>query len=305
MSEKKKDRRGLGRGLGALIGEAGAAEILGDSSAPAGAKSSHVLAIDLLRPNPDQPRRSFREEELDELAASIEEHGIIQPIVVRPDPVNEGQYQIVAGERRWRAAQRARIHEVPVLIRELSDQEVMEIALVENIQRSDLSPVEEASAYKALIDRHGYTQEALGKIVGKSRSHIANMIRLLSLPGEVLELMERGELGAGHARALIGHPEAVAIARKIAREGLTARDAERLARQSGSDKGPRRRKGAPHEKDADTVALEEDLSAALRRKVRIEHDPASGRGRITLEYSSLEDLDDLCAFLTSVSLTGG
>ncbi len=299
----RKTHKGLGRGLGALIGDAGS---LVEEGMPADlVRAEQSLPIEVLHPNPHQPRRRFSDEELSELAASIREHGILQPIIVRPDPQRSGEFQIVAGERRWRAAQQAQLHEVPVIIRELDDQKVMEIALVENIQRSDLSPMEEAAAYRALIDRHGYSQEALGKIVGKSRSHVANTIRLLSLPEEVQDLVERGKLGAGHARALIGHPEAVKLARRIVAEGLTARDAERLAKREVQGKGSSRKIRRKWEKDADTLALEEDLSAALRRRVRIDHDPATGRGRLVLEYASLEDLDDLCALLTTAGLSRG
>ncbi len=299
----RKTHKGLGRGLGALIGDANPLAETGMSAEAASPERN--LPIEILHPNPHQPRRRFSDDELSELAASIREHGILQPIIVRPDPERQGEFQIVAGERRWRAAQQARLHEVPVIVRDLDDQKVMEIALVENIQRSDLSPMEEAAAYRALIDRHGYSQEALGKIVGKSRSHIANTMRLLSLPEEVQALVEQGVLGAGHARALIGHPDAVALARRIVAEGLTARDAERLAKQGSQGKDSFRKPRRKREKDADTIALEEDLSAALRRRVRIDHDPATGRGRLVLEYASLEDLDDLCALLTTVSLSAG
>lgn len=282
--------RGLGRGLSALMAD------LPTNDAPA-PRADRALPIETVHPNPDQPRRRFDEAELGDLAASIRARGIIQPIIVRPDPSRPGEHQIVAGERRWRAAQIAGLHEVPVVVRALSDLEVLEIAIVENIQRSDLNPVEEAQGYATLMERFGHTQEQLGQALGRSRSHIANALRLMTLPDAVLDDLREGRLTAGHARALIGTPDPEALARRIIAGGLSVRETEKLARaaKDGPLEPPRRPEGG-READADTRALEGDLSAALRMKVRIDA-KAGGEGRLIVSYKSLDDLDDLCQLL--------
>ena len=278
--------RGLGRGLSALLGEPGT---------PPSASGAEMLPIDRIRPNPDQPRRRFDDAEIEGLAGSIRERGIIQPLIVRTDPSGDG-WQIVAGERRWRAAQRAQLHEVPVVVRELDDVTVLEIAIVENVQRADLTPVEEARGYARLIEEFGHTQDRLGEIVGKSRSHIANTLRLLALPDGVLAFLADGRLSAGHARALIGLADAEKLAAQIVAKGLSVRETEALVRANRA-----RPRSAPRqkvEKDADTRALEADLSAALSLPVTIEHKGEEG-GEIRVRYKTLEDLDRLCMRLGS------
>lgn len=275
--------RGLGRGLSALLGES---EAVAD---PAGAVRE--IPIELIVRNPDQPRRTFDEAELEVLAGSVREKGLLQPILVRPDPANPNGYQIVAGERRWRASQRAGLKVVPALVRELDDSETLEVAIVENVQRADLNPVEEALGYKALIDRFDRTQEQVAQVVGKSRSHIANTLRLLTLPDGVLAMLADGRLSAGHARALVGASDPTALANRVVKEGLNVRLAEALAKKD--EKGDSARAArAPKAKDADTVAFERDLSEKLGLKVEI--DDRGGKGEIRIGYSSLEQLDDFC-----------
>ena len=281
-------RNRLGRGLSALLADT---DLPGQATGTAPSDVSTV-PIERIAANPDQPRRHFDEEALDGLAASIREKGVLQPIILRPH--GEG-YQIVAGERRWRAAQRARLHEVPAIVRELDDAGVLEIAIVENVQREDLDPVEEGRGYRQLIDRFGHTQDRLAELLGKSRSHIANTMRLLQLPEEVLALVQSGELSAGHARALITTGDPSGLAREVARRGLSVRETERLAKSGGAR--PRRASG-PAAKPADTVALENDLTAHLGMRVTIEHDEGDRRGRMVIRYGSLERLDDLCRHLT-------
>jgi len=304
-------RRGLGRGLSALLGEA-PPEQAQAGQAPAGkpvpstdAAPTNAVAIELLRRNPDQPRRSFDEAELEELSASIREHGVLQAILVRPAPGAKGEYQIVAGERRWRAAQRANHAAVPVLIRELTDGEVAEISIVENVQRADLNPLEEAMGYKALLERFGRTQETVAKTVGKSRSHVANALRLLNLPDSVREHISAGRLSAGHARAIATSPDAEGLAKTIIEADLSVRQAEVLARDAqaparaarAKDKpAPKPRPGA---KDADIHALEQDLSEILGLKVEIAD--RGGKGEIRLSYASLDALDDICRRLSSAA----
>jgi len=259
MDRKAEKRGGLGRGLSALM-----ADVALEQQASAAAVGPIVtLPVESLVPNPDQPRRYFDETALAELAASIREKGVIQPLVVR----KKGEsYEIVAGERRWRAAQRAQVHELPVVVREFTDTEVLEIAIIENIQRADLNAVEEAQGYRALIERFGHTQEKLAEVLGKSRSYIANLLRLLNLPEEVQALVRDGKLSAGHARALVTADDAGALARKVVAEGLSVRQVEALMKRPASgDKAKPRPKG----KDSDTQALENDLSAALGMKVSI------------------------------------
>jgi len=289
------EKRGLGRGLSALIGDPIAPE--GDASAERAAPLAHDrdVPIESVHPNPDQPRRDFDRGELEDLANSIRSRGILQPLLVRAAG-DAGQYQIVAGERRWRAAQLAQLHEVPVIVRDYNDEEVLEIAIIENVQRADLNPVEEAAGYRQLIERFGHTQEQLAKALSKSRSHIANQIRLLALPEPVLDMLRRGELSAGHARAIITAPDPVRLAREIVKRGLSVRQAEKLARPAAAPK-PGAAAKRP-EKSADTVALEGDLSASLGMKVSIDHDGPGGR--VTIRYSSLDDLDRLCQSLSQV-----
>lgn len=283
MSERKAERRGLGRGLSALMADV--------HLAPNEAKRRPDLnvPIDRVVPNPGQPRRDFSQAALDDLAASIREKGILQPLIVRER--EGGLFEIVAGERRWRAAQLAQLHDVPVLVRDLDDTEVLEIAIIENIQRADLNAVEEALGYRQLMDRFGHTQERLAAALGKSRSHIANLLRLLQLPEEVQILLREGHLSAGHARALVTLPDPVAVARRVVGEGLSVRETERLAQASPGNKPRVPRKTM--EKDADTRALEQDLSAALGLRVDIAHQP-DGSGTLSVQYRSLEDLDNLC-----------
>jgi ParB family chromosome partitioning protein len=256
-----------------------------------------VVPVERVRPNPDQPRRTFDETALQELAASIAEKGIIQPLIVRPSPNDPGSYEIVAGERRWRAAQIAKLHEVPVLLRDYDDTEVLEIAIIENIQRADLNAIDEAAGYRQLMDKFGHTQEQMATALGKSRSHIANLLRLLSLPSEVQGYLTNGTLTAGHARALVGHPQAAQIARDIIQRKLSVREAEKLAKNA-SAKGKTRKSRTTTNKDADTVQIENELSATLRMKVSIDHKPGEEGGRLSINYASLDQLDDLLRALS-------
>ena len=280
-------RRGLGRGLSALLDEV-------EAPAEAGrAAGSAELSIETVKANPRQPRRHFPQGELEELAASIREKGVLQPILVRP-AMHAGEFEIVAGERRWRAAQMAGARTIPALVRSLSDAEVLELAIVENVQRVDLSPIEEAEGYKALIDQFGRTQAQVADTVGKSRVHVTNALRLLQLPAPVLALLREGRLTAGQARPLIGAPDAERLAAEVAERGLSARQAESLARSKPPATGRGRR--APRGKDADTAALESDLSEVLGLSVEIRD--AGGAGEVRLRYATLEQLDDICRRLS-------
>lgn len=297
MTDRKEQKRGLGRGLSALM-----ADISAPATPDAPRTADMMVPVERVHPNPDQPRRNFTPDQLQELAESLRERGIIQPLIVRPHPEKPEHYQIVAGERRWRAAQMAQLHEIPVLVRDYDDPTVLEVAIIENIQRADLNAVEEAAAYRQLMDRFGHTQEKLGAALGKSRSHIANTLRLLSLPEDVLAFVRQGALSAGHARALIGLPNAGLLARTVVSRNLSVRETERLAKggQDGSGRpgsGPRKR-GHVVEKDADTRALENDLAAALGFGVVITHGPGGDGGEITLRYRDLDQLDDICRRLT-------
>ena len=301
---RQPERRGLGRGLSALLGEIGETT-LPAAGAPvseahiAGINPPAAAPIEKLHANADQPRRSFPEADLNELASSIRQRGIIQSVLVRPDPNHPGDYQIVAGERRWRAAQRAQLHDIPIVVRELDDRSVLELAIIENVQRSDLNPIEEASGYIQLIERFAYTQEKMSEIVGKSRSHVANTLRLLGLPDQVQQMLRSGKLSAGHARALINAPDPVALAEQAVLNGLTVRQVEDLARRVAV--APRRRArggGGPKQKDADTRILEGDLSAAISMAVSIEHHPPNGGGELRIRYRTLDELDRLCRKLT-------
>ncbi len=291
MVEKQ---RGLGRGLSALLGDPVAAVAVAPPQAEPVAAIQRGLEqpIDLLVRNPDQPRRVFTESEIDELAASIKEKGVLQPILVRPAPGQPGKYQIIAGERRWRASQRAGLHEMPVIIRDLDDLEVLEIGIIENVQRSDLNGIEEARAYKVLIERFGRTQDALAQALGKSRSHIANMLRLLALPESVQDHVLQGRLSVGHARALVTAQNPEALADEIIANGLSVRQTEALVRdeQNGAGKGATPR---PKSKgDADTLSLEQDLQEALGLRVKL--DDKGGKGELRLSYATLEQLDEVC-----------
>jgi len=282
MSERAR-RRQLGRGLAALFGEAeigGAAETAAQRRVP----------IELILPSALQPRRRFAEAELDALAQSIREKGILQPLLVRPLRDEQAGFELVAGERRWRAAQRVGMHEVPVIVRAFADSEALEIALVENLQREDLSPLEEAEAYNRLMEEFGRTQAALAEAVGKSRSHVANTLRLLLLPLPVRRRLEEGELSAGHARALLAAPDPVALAAEVVRRGLNVRATEQLVQRRTETPPPKRRL-----RDADTVALERELGTRLGLRVTLE--PKKRGGALTLHYASLDQLDRILALL--------
>jgi ParB family transcriptional regulator, chromosome partitioning protein len=294
-------RRGLGRGLSALLGESEAELASTEAREASGALASAAARetpIELLSRNPDQPRRHFNEADIAELADSIREVGIIQPLLVRPVPGSAGDFQIVAGERRWRAAQMAGLKTVPVLVRDLDDLAVLEIGIIENVQRADLNPVEEALGYRALIERFGRTQEAVAQTVGKSRSHVANALRLLSLPDEVQALLLSGALSAGHARAIVSGSDPIGLARQIVEGGLSVRATEALVRKAGAPSAPRASRPGKTSgfKDADTRALESDLSDILGLDVEILD--KDGAGEIRISYATLEQLDDLCRRLT-------
>jgi len=294
---KKNQRKGLGRGLSALLADVdlGTENDSGPVVSTASKSQTH-LPVEQIKPNPHQPRRDFAEADLADLTASIREKGIIQPLIVRPDPETPDSYQIVAGERRWRAAQRARLHELPVLIRDLDDTEVLEIAIIENIQRADLNPVEEAVGYRQLMDKFGHTQERLAEALGKSRSYIANLLRLLNLPEAVQTMLREGKLSAGHARALITTENPEALAREIVAKGLSVRQAEHLARKKNAPK-PSGSSPVPR-KDADTRALEDSIRANLHLKVSIAHKPGGQAGEVRIAYQNLEELDGLVQLLT-------
>lgn len=305
-ADERKPSRGLGRGLSALLGEGEEAEAVRADASNAQRASGNrngvqTLPIELIEPNPDQPRKVFTESDLAELADSIATKGLLQPILVRPMRGETERYQIVAGERRWRAAQRAQLHEAPCLVRELTDRETLEIAIVENVQRADLNPVEEARAFRQLVETFGHTQEEVAKAVGKSRAHVANTLRLLAMPKAVLAYLEEGAITAGHARAIATAPNPEALAEQIVREGLSVRAAEALARTaSGGGASPERKSasGAPQNKDADTRALEADLSSRLGLAVEIK---AKGeQGELRVKFSNLEQLDDVCRRLSQM-----
>ncbi|QBY02055.1 ParB/RepB/Spo0J family partition protein [Rhodophyticola sp. CCM32] len=291
----KREKRGLGRGLSALMADIEPSAEPAGETAPVSRRADLQIPVEKIHPNPDQPRRSFTEGALAELAASIREKGVIQPLILRPDPEKAEMYQIVAGERRWRAAQLAQLHEVPAIVRDFDDTEVLEVAIIENIQRADLNPIEEAAGYRQLMDRFGHTQEKLAEAMGKSRSHVANLLRLLNLPEEIQGFVRDGQLSAGHARALVTADDPLALARKVIAKALSVRDVEKLAKAPVSQ-GSSRVHAAPA-KDADTRALEGDLSAAVGMKVSIEHDEADGSGKISIKYKDLSQLDDIVRML--------
>jgi ParB family chromosome partitioning protein len=289
----RKRPAGLGRGLSSLLGEVQQeAPVRLDAEGGTRVSGVQMIPIAGIEPNPAQPRRVFAEEALAELAASIQTRGVIQPIVVRP---YGHRFQIVAGERRWRAAQRARLHEIPAIVREFSDDETLEVALIENIQRQDLNAIEEAQAYQRLVDQYGHTQEELGKLVSKSRSHVANLLRLLDLPAKVQLLVGTGQLSMGHARALITASDPEGLAEEVLRRGLSVRETEKLA-ASGK---PARQKSLPIEykgAGADIAALERQLGDLLGLRVSIKHSPKGGQ--VTLGYTSLDQLDMICQRLS-------
>jgi ParB family chromosome partitioning protein len=300
MSQAKRPT-GLGRGLSALLEEMGAgigqpapqsaATVVPDSATHA--MGAQMLSMAMISPNPRQPRRHFDVDAQSELIASIKRQGLLQPILVRP--LDGGRFEIVAGERRWRAAQAAQLHDVPVLVRRLSDEEAFEVALVENVQRQDLNPIEEAEGYRHLIEDYGHTQEDISRIVGKSRSHVANMVRLLDLPADVRALVIEGKLTMGHARALLAAPDPSALARQVVKDGLSVRQVEAAA------KGPAKPSRAAterreHIRNADEEALERQLAEQLGLRVRLEFDGEGGR--LTLHYSDLDQLDMLCQRLS-------
>ncbi len=308
MAEEKK--KGLGRGLSALLGDQAASAIAAVTSAaaagPEGAaaiKGLRTLAVEHLQPGKFQPRRTFDEDRIADLVESVREKGILQPLLVRPLPGQPGRYEIIAGERRWRAAQGAKLHEVPVIVRDLSDREALEVALVENLQRQDLSPLEEADGYRRLMEDFSHTQEELAKAVGKSRSHVANMIRLLALPDPVKTMLEKGELTAGHARALLTAADPLRLSRDVVARALNVRQTEKLVNDEGKAKpslGGRPAKDAA--RDPDIAALERDLTNQLGCKVTVR---SFGKGgELTIAYGSLEQLDDVLARLSRAPARG-
>ena len=291
-SRAHEPRPRLGRGLAALLGETTHEEQSGDKL-----RGVRKAPIEFLRANPKNPRKLFSESDLGELTESVRERGVLQPILVRAVERVSDAYEIVAGERRWRAAQRAGLHEVPIIVLEVSDREALEIAIVENVQRSDLNPLEEASGYNKLAAEHGYSHADIAKVVGKSRSHIANTTRLLNLPNHARELLSSGAISAGHARALLAVENADAIADRIVEQGLTVRDVERLGENSG--KTARAKPMAGRDTDPDTKALEEKLALSLGARVKILHKGDNGELRVA--FSSLDQLDDLCRRLAAPS----
>ena len=304
-------KKKLGKGLGALLGETkreeplvrGGASVGGDRGGDMGSAPDSPLkslSVAKIEPLPGNPRKHFDEAALEELAASIASRGVIQPIIVRPK--GAGRYQLVAGERRWRAAQRARLHEIPALVRDLSEREVMALALIENLQREDLNPVEEARAYQRLSEDEGMTQAEIARMVEKSRSHVANLQRLLGLPSAVLDLVEVGQLSMGHARALIGQDNASDLAQRAVNDNLSVREIEKLVRQAakpasnGDD--PKPKPASTSEENADIVAVQRHLEEFLGLNVRIKADPDPRSGAITIKYGSLDQLDMVCQRLT-------
>ncbi|MEO1647485.1 MAG: ParB/RepB/Spo0J family partition protein [Pseudomonadota bacterium] len=302
----------LGKGLGALMGEVKREEPLVQSEATGGAPAEAAtppnsplqnLSVAAIEPLPGNPRKRFDEDALEELAASIATRGVIQPIIVRPKP--GGGYQLVAGERRWRAAQKARLHVIPALVRNLSEREVMALALIENLQREDLNPIEEARAYQRLSDEEGMTQADIARMVDKSRSHVANIQRLLALPEGVLDLVEAGKLSMGHARALIGQESATELARKAVNDNLSVREVEKLVRKLATVGGAGTSQGAssaPPAENADIIAVQSHLEEFLGLPVRIKADADPRSGQVTIRYRTLDQLDLVCQRLTGGEL---
>lgn len=288
MSDKPTNNR-LGRGLAALIGDVPAVEA---TRIPSG-DGIRRLPVEFIVASPNNPRRHFAPEDLEDLTNSIREKGVMQPILVRPSPTDPDQYELVAGERRWRASQRAGLHEVPVIIREVDDREALELAIIENVQRADLNPLEESKGYDQLMQQFGYTQNDLAQVIGKSRSHVANTLRLMKLPADVQELVSSGTLTAGHARALITAENPQALAKRVVENGLSVRETEMLAQKQAqaSEEGNAKAKSKAL-KDADTLALEKTLSDVLGLKVSIDHKERGGK--VEIKYRTLEQLDDVC-----------
>ena len=282
----------LGRGLAALIGDM--PPIDAPRVTDAATASQKRLTLDFIIANRSNPRRDFDADQLDELTSSIREKGVMQPLLVRPSE-DPNIFEIIAGERRWRAAQRAGLHDVPVIIREVDDKEALELAIIENVQRVDLNPLEEALGYEQLIEQFSYTQQDLAQVIGKSRSHVANTLRLLKLPGDVRDMVTSGQLTAGHARTLITAEDPAGLARQIVEQGLSVREAERLAQAGGTP--AKRAPTEPTPKDADTLAIEKQLSDHLGLKVVIDH--RDNGGKLEIRYRTLEQLDSVLARLTS------
>jgi len=301
MSSKNERKKGLGRGLSSFLDVDGFDDIVKSKKDEDNGKGSsnnlNYLPIENLFPNLKQPRKDFSTDELNSLASSIEETGIIQPILVRK---NNDIYEIVAGERRWRAAQIAKIHEVPVLVKELTDEEVVKISIIENIQRVDLNPIEEANSYKQLIQDFGYTQGKVSESLGKSRSYIANSLRLLSLPESIIIFLKEGKLTSGHARALVGVKNSEFLARKIIEESLSVRDIENIVKKGTYQSDNIIKKETSLKKDVDTLNLEQDLKLALGLKTSIDHNENSGGGRIVIKYKDLEQLDIFCSKIMKI-----
>jgi ParB family chromosome partitioning protein len=297
MADKQDRRRGLGRGLSALMADVGEAETTATRGVGA---AEQFVPIEQISPNPEQPSKRFDQSDLDDLAASIKEKGVIQPLIVRAR--EDGSFEIVAGERRWRASQIAQLHELPVIVRKFTDVEVLEVAIIENIQRADLNSVEEAAGYRQLMDKFGHTQEKMAEALGKSRSHIANLLRLLNLPEPVLEMLRAGDLSAGHARALVPAQDPLKLAKQILKGGLSVRAAEALVKKehAAGRENTISKEGAKSkpEKDADTKALEGDLSAGLGMRVELTHESGQESGQMTVHYKSLDELDELCRKLS-------
>lgn len=299
----KRKPPALGRGLGALLGDSRREESLtterGEEGAGPPASGLAKLAIASIEPHPEQPRRHFDDAALDELAASIAQRGVIQPVIVRP--LAGGRYQLVAGERRWRAAQRAQLHEIPAIIRDLGEREVMALALIENLQREDLNPIEEARAYQRLAEQESLTQAEIARMVDKSRSHVANIQRLLALPDEVIVLVEQGDLSMGHARALIGVEDAVKIAHDAVEKQLSVREVEKLVRRQSREASPEPRRARVQRgsaDDADIAAVQGHLEEFLGLPVRINADSDPRSGSVTIRYATLDQLDLICQRLT-------
>lgn len=290
MSEDVSKRR-LGRGLAALIGEMDQPVPVGETRATV--NPDRTVPIEFVARSPKNPRRYFDEAELQDLAGSIRQHGIVQPVVVRT--TGNDRYEIIAGERRWRAAQLAGLVEIPVIVRDVDDRTALELAIVENVQRADLNPLEEALGYEQLIAEHGYTQNDLGEIIGKSRSHVANSLRLLKLPDPVRDMLADGSLSAGHARALVSTPDPLALAKTIAQKGLSVRDAEKLAQNHIKAQHAPAPVDTREQKDSDTIALERSLSDRLGLSVSINH--KGGGGQLKINYKSLEQLEEICRLL--------
>lgn len=296
MSSKNERKKGLGRGLSSFLDVDSFEEIVersnDENNVDIVTNSSNFLPIEQLIPNQNQPRKTFSSDELNSLASSIKETGIIQPILVRK---TNDFYEIVAGERRWRAAQIAKIHEVPVLVKELTDEEVVKISIIENIQRVDLNPIEEANSFDQLIRDFGYTQEKVSASLGKSRSYVANSLRLLTLPESIITFLKEGKLTSGHARALVGIKNSDILAKKIIEEHLSVRDIENIVKKGVANSDDKIKKKSLIKKDVDTLSLEEDLKMALGLKTAIEHNEDTGGGNIIIKYKDLEQLDIFCA----------